>query len=69
MREKITHPEPAFTTLFVVIDPFGTTPIFVALTQDMDAHQRRKVALRTCATASVILIASPGWRRSIHAYF
>ncbi|WP_170412487.1 MarC family protein [Ruegeria atlantica] len=47
----------AFTTLFVVIDPFGTTPIFVALTQDMDARARRKVALRTCATASGILIA------------
>ena len=47
----------AFTTLFVVIDPFGTTPIFVALTQGMDSRARRKVALRTCATASGILIA------------
>ncbi|MEY8838112.1 MarC family protein, partial [Cribrihabitans sp. XS_ASV171] len=24
----------AFTTLFVVIDPFGTTPVFVALTHE-----------------------------------
>lgn len=47
----------AFTTLFVVIDPFGTTPIFVAMTQDMDASTRRKVAYRTCLTASGILIA------------
>ncbi len=47
----------AFTTLFVVIDPFGTTPIFVALTQDMDARNRRRVAYRTCLTASGILIA------------
>ncbi len=47
----------AFTTLFVVIDPFGTTPIFVALTQDMDARSRRRVAYRTCLTASGILIA------------
>lgn len=47
----------AFTTLFVVIDPFGTTPIFVALTQGMDSRARRKVALRTCAVASGILIA------------
>ncbi|WP_170332951.1 MarC family protein [Ruegeria arenilitoris] len=47
----------AFTTLFVVIDPFGTAPIFVALTQDMDAATRRRVALRTCLTASGILIA------------
>lgn len=46
----------AFTTLFVVIDPFGTTPIFVALTQEMDARSRRRVAYRTCLTASGILI-------------
>jgi len=47
----------AFTTLFVVIDPFGTTPIFVAMTQDMDARARRMTAYRTCLTASGILIA------------
>ncbi|WP_171210650.1 MarC family protein [Ruegeria sp. HKCCA5426] len=47
----------AFTTLFVVIDPFGTTPIFVALTQDMDAATRRKTAIRSCLTAVFILIA------------
>ncbi len=47
----------AFTTLFVVIDPFGTTPIFVALTQDMDARTRRKTAFRSCLTAVFILIA------------
>ena len=47
----------AFTTLFVVIDPFGTTPIFVALTQDVDAATRRKIAMRSCLTAVCILIA------------
>ncbi len=47
----------AFTTLFVVIDPFGTTPIFVAMTQDMDARTRRKTAIRSCLTAVFILIA------------
>ncbi len=47
----------AFTTLFVVIDPFGTTPIFVAMTQDMDAKTRRKTAIRSCLTAVFILIA------------
>ncbi|MGV6805557.1 MAG: MarC family protein [Ruegeria sp.] len=47
----------AFTTLFVVIDPFGTAPIFVALTQEMDQATRRKTAFRTCLTASGILIA------------
>ncbi|KUJ80028.1 MarC family protein [Ruegeria profundi] len=47
----------AFTTLFVVIDPFGTTPIFVAMTQEMDARERRRTAYRTCAVASGILVA------------
>ncbi|KIC44211.1 MAG: MarC family protein [Ruegeria sp.] len=47
----------AFTTMFVVIDPFGTTPIFVALTQDMEASARRKIAIRSCLTAVFILIA------------
>jgi len=47
----------AFTTLFVVIDPFGTTPIFVAMTQDMDTRTRRITAYRTCAVAAGILIA------------
>ena len=47
----------AFTTLFVVIDPFGTTPIFVAMTQGMDARTRRRTAYRTCAVASGILVA------------
>ncbi len=47
----------AFTTMFVVIDPFGTTPIFVALTQGMDAATRRKIAIRSCLTAVCILIA------------
>ncbi len=47
----------AFTTMFVVIDPFGTTPIFVALTQDLDSATRRKIAIRSCLTAVCILIA------------
>lgn len=47
----------AFTTMFVVIDPFGTTPIFVALTQDLDTGTRRKIAIRSCLTAVCILIA------------
>ena len=45
----------AFTTLFVVIDPPGQTPIFMALTQDMDARRRRGIAIRACLTAAGIL--------------
>lgn len=45
----------AFATLFVVIDPPGLVPLFIALTQGMDAPQRRTMALRACVIAFVLL--------------
>jgi multiple antibiotic resistance protein len=45
----------AFTTLFVVIDPIGLTPIFVALTAGLPAAERRAIALRACLIAVAIL--------------
>jgi multiple antibiotic resistance protein len=45
----------AFATLFVVIDPPGLVPLFIALTQGMDAEHRRRLALRACLIAGVLL--------------
>jgi len=45
----------AFFTLFVVIDPIGLAPLFVALTKGMTRHQRRLIALRACAIAAGVL--------------
>lgn len=45
----------AFVTMFVVIDPAGLAPLFVALTQGMSAAARRAIALRACATAIGVL--------------
>jgi multiple antibiotic resistance protein len=45
----------AFATLFVVIDPPGLVPMFIALTQGMDNGHRRKMALRACIIAAVLL--------------
>jgi multiple antibiotic resistance protein len=45
----------AFFTLFVVIDPIGLAPVYVAITQGMDAKTRRRIAARSCITAIVIL--------------
>lgn len=46
----------AFTTLFVVIDPIGLAPIFVALTAGMAPRARRAIALRSCAIAAGLLL-------------
>ncbi|MEQ9258930.1 MAG: MarC family protein [Roseovarius sp.] len=46
----------AFVTLFVIIDPLGMTPLFVALTQGMTAARRRAIALRACIASALILI-------------
>jgi multiple antibiotic resistance protein len=46
----------AFATLFVVIDPIGLTPVFIALTQGADAAHRRAVGLRACLIACGLLV-------------
>ncbi len=46
----------AFATLFVVIDPIGLMPLFVALTQGADAAHRRSVALRASTIGFVVLL-------------
>jgi multiple antibiotic resistance protein len=45
----------AFATLFVVIDPPGLVPLFIALTRGMEAERRRAMALRACLIAAVLL--------------
>ena len=45
----------SFVTLFVIIDPIGLMPIFIAFTPGMSAQQRRAVAFRSCIIAFFIL--------------
>ncbi len=45
----------AFMTLFVIIDPIGLAPLFVALTQGASAKQRRSIGLRAVLIALGIL--------------
>ena len=45
----------AFATLFVVIDPPGLVPLFIALTQGMSNERRRAMATRACIIATVLL--------------
>lgn len=46
----------AFAALFVVIDPIGLAPLFIALTQGMPAAARRAVGLRACVIAFLLLL-------------
>ncbi len=46
----------AFATLFVVIDPPGLVPLFIALTRGMSPERRRAMALRACIIASFLLL-------------
>lgn len=47
----------AFVTLFVVIDPIGLSPLFIALTSGMEPAQRRAVGIRAIAVAAILLTA------------
>ena len=46
----------AFTTLFIIIDPPGLAPLFLALTQGMTPGQRRAIGLRACIIAFVLML-------------
>lgn len=45
----------AFATLFVVIDPPGLIPMFIALTPGMSAERRRVIGARACVIGIGIL--------------
>jgi len=55
----------AFVTLFVIIDPIGLTPMFVALTQGMGNARRRAIGLRACLTAAVLLTLFAGFGEAV----
>ena len=46
----------SFVLYFVVIDPFGTTPIFMSLTKNQNAKEKIKSAFEGVLTATIILI-------------
>lgn len=47
-----------FAALFSVLNPIGTVPIFVGLTQDYSKKERSRVALWTAVNVFIILIIS-----------
>ena len=51
MQELLT----VFITLFTVIDPIGTVPVFIAVTSSSDNSQRKKIALKAALVAAGVL--------------
>ena len=45
-----------FFLYFIVIDPLGNTPLFLAVTQNMSSQQRVKTAFSATIIASIILL-------------
>jgi multiple antibiotic resistance protein len=58
----------AFVTLFVIIDPIGMTPLFVALTQGMTTAQRRAIAIRACVTSVLLLVVFAAFGEAVLAF-
>ena len=48
----------AFLTLFVVVDPIGLTPTFLAVTEGLPSTARRNVAVRASIIAGAVLAGS-----------
>ncbi|MBE0412873.1 MarC family protein [Yoonia sp.] len=46
----------AFTTMFIIMDPPGLAPVFIALTQGMTAAQRRIIAIRACVVSAGLML-------------
>ena len=45
-----------FVTLWVVIDPIGTVPVFIAVTAGIDAAARRKTAFQAALVSAGVLL-------------
>ena len=46
----------SFIALFVVIDPLGNVPVFIALTQKLEKKDRKAISTSAILTASILLI-------------
>ncbi|MEP3392849.1 MAG: MarC family protein [Litoreibacter sp.] len=45
----------AFVTLFVIIDPIGMAPLFLAMTAGTSFKHRLRIAIRSCLVAAALL--------------
>jgi multiple antibiotic resistance protein len=57
-----------FVTLFVIMDPPGTVPIFIALTSAMTGRQRVRAARQAVAVAFAVVVAFAVFGRALLSY-
>ena len=58
----------AFVTLFVIIDPPGTVPIFIGLTRGRSARTKHRLARQAAMVAFIVIVAFALFGREILAY-
>ncbi|MBI5649921.1 MAG: MarC family protein [Chloroflexi bacterium] len=59
----------AFVSLFAVIEPLGTLPIYISMTANLTPRESRRVALRATITALIVLIVFALTGRSVFDFF
>ncbi|HEY8279389.1 MAG TPA: MarC family protein [Bdellovibrionota bacterium] len=52
----LSHVLTTFVTLFVIIDPIGSVPVFISLTGGFSAEKRKKVANKAILVATGVLL-------------
>ena len=58
----------AFVTLFVIMDPPGTVPVFISLTASMTAKQRVRAARQAVVVAFCVIVAFAVFGQQLLAY-
>lgn len=56
MTELITFGVLSFTSFFTLINPFGTMPIFMTMTSELDAQDRTKTAKKASIASFITII-------------
>jgi multiple antibiotic resistance protein len=57
-----------FVTLFVIIDPAGTVPVFLGLTRGRSRHDRNQLAWQATVVAFGVIVAFALFGRTILDY-
>jgi len=57
-----------FVTLFVIMDPPGTVPVFLALTSSMTQHQRKRAARQAIAVSFGVILGFAFFGQQVLTY-